>query len=147
MRSISVDRDIDATRAAVWNVLADFPNIASWNSGVKKSFSTSDSASGVGAQRHCDLAPAGELEETVTDWVPEERMIIGIDSTAKLPIARGSATFRLTDGGDSTPTTIDYQYETKWGPLGKLMGPLLDKQLSRGFNGFLEDLETAAKAA
>ena len=32
------------------------------------------------------------------------------------------------------------------GFLGRIMGPLLDRQLSKGFAGFLEDLEKAAIA-
>ena len=62
MREISVQRDIAAHRSAVWGVLADFPNIADWNSGVKVSRATSSATGGIGATRHCDLAPAGGLD-------------------------------------------------------------------------------------
>lgn len=146
MREVQVDRDIDASRSAVWSVLADFPNIARWNSGVKTSVSTSAAASGVGATRHCDLAPAGGLEETIAEWVPEERMVISIDSTKKLPIKSGLVTFTLDEADGRTPTDVVYRYETKFGPLGALMGPVLDKQLAKGFAGFLTDLEVAARA-
>ena len=83
MRSIDVSRDIPAPRSAVWEILADFPNISRWNTGVKVSFATSDAVGGVGARRHCDLAPIGELEETIQEWVPEERLVVAIDSAAK----------------------------------------------------------------
>ena len=145
MRTISVSRDIPASRAAVWGVLADFPNIADWNSGVKKSFSTSESVEGVGAQRHCDLAPAGKLEETVVGWQPEEQLVIRIDSAATLPIKTGEVTFSLVEDGDFTATSVDYDFETKFGPIGSLMGPMIEKQLTKGFTGFLDDLEAAAK--
>ena len=68
MREITVEKDVEAPVDAVWAVLADFPNIADWNGGVKKSFSTNDQTDGVGATRHCDLSPAGGLEETVVEW-------------------------------------------------------------------------------
>lgn len=42
MRTIEVERYIEAPQDDVWAVLANFPNIASWNNGVKESFSTSD---------------------------------------------------------------------------------------------------------
>ncbi len=84
VRTIDVKRHIEAPRGDVWAVLADFPNITSWNGGVKKSFSTSDATNGVGAQRHCDLAPMGALEETVQVWEPEARMEISIDSAEGL---------------------------------------------------------------
>jgi hypothetical protein len=73
MRSISLSQDIQAPRSAVRVVLADFPNISDWNSGVKTSFSTSESAEGIGATRHCDLAPAGKLEETIIGWTTRRR--------------------------------------------------------------------------
>ena len=92
MRSITVKRRTSAAPAAV---LADFPNIAAWSSGVKMSFSTSESTSGVGAQRHCDLAPFGALEETVKEWEEERRLVVNIDSVKKLPMSRGVATFLL----------------------------------------------------
>ncbi len=132
-------------RSAVWEVLADFPNIARWNSGVAKSFATSDAVGGVGAQRHCDLSPTGTLEETITEWDPDKRMVVSIDSATKLPIRRGEVTFTLSGEGEESATEIDYRYDTKWGPVGRLMGPLLDSQLTKGFNGFLADLEAAAK--
>ncbi len=134
-----------APRSAVWAVLADFPNIASWNSGVTTSYATSDAETGVGAQRHCDLSPTGTLEETVREWDPENRLVVSIDSATRLPIRRADVTFTLGDDRDRTVTTIDYRYDTAWGPIGRLMAPVLDNQLRKGFNGFLVDLEEAAR--
>jgi len=126
---------------AVWAVLADFPNIADWNSGVKASHATSDATSGVGATRHCDLAPLGALEETIAEWDEGRRMVVNIDSAAKVPIKRGVATFVI----DGETTTVDYAYEPA-GVLGKLMAPVLSRQLTKGFQGFLQDLDAAANA-
>jgi hypothetical protein len=55
-------------------------------------------------------------------------------------------TFTLTDNGGSTTTTVDYDFETKWGPIGSMMGGSIEKQLTKGFTGFLGDLDTAAQA-
>lgn len=146
MRSITVSRRIPSAPADVWAVLADFPNIATWNSGVAKSFATSESTSGVGAQRHCDLAPFGQLEETVKEWDDARRMVISIDSAKKLPIAHGEVTFDLRPEGDVTEVSIDYSYKPKFGFFGEIMGSLtLDGQLSKGFNGFLKDLDSASR--
>ncbi len=130
---------MSASSSAVWGVLADFPNISTWNGGIKASHATSTATAGVGAQRHCDLAPLGTLEETIAEWVDGERMVVNIDSATKLPIERGVAIFTI---GDDT-TEIDYEYEPK-GLLGKLMGPILARQLTKGFTGFLDDLDAAA---
>jgi hypothetical protein len=124
----------------VWAVLADFPNISDWNGGVKASHDTGDGVVGLGAQRHCDLAPVGGLEETITGWQPNEQLVVSIDSASKLPISNGLATFTLADG----ETTVDYAYEPK-GLIGRITGPLLDRQLRKGFRGFLADLQQAAQ--
>lgn len=139
MRSVHVSRQMSATRSAVWSVLADFPGISTWNGGVKSSHATSEVTRGVGARRHCDLAPVGTLEETIAEWVEGERLVVDIDSATKLPIERGVATFTI---GDHT-TTIDYEFEPK-GLVGRLTAPLLARQLTKGFTGFLLDLDTAA---
>lgn len=139
MRSIHVTRPMTAPRTAVWSVLADFPNISAWNGGVTNSYATSEATRGVGATRHCDLAPMGELEETIAAWDEGSRMVVDIDSAKRLPIRRGTATFALTDGA----TSIDYEYEPS-PVLGRVLGPLLDRQLTKGFEGFLADLDAAA---
>ncbi len=145
MREIQVQKSIEAPKSAVWAVLADFPNISKWNGGVAASFATSEATGGVGATRHCDLSPAGELEETIVEWTPESKLVVSIDSAKKLPLQSGLATFTLDDsGGENCTTAINYRYQTKWGLLGSLMGPLMDGQLRKGFKGFLDDLEAEA---
>jgi hypothetical protein len=144
MSTINVNKQMTASREAVWGVLADFANIADWNSGVTKSFSTSDATEGVGAKRHCDLKPVGELEETIAGWDPMREMVISIDSASKLPIKSGLVTFTI-DGDDTAPGVgIHYDYTAKHGPIGRLVTPLLDRQLKKGFGGFLDDLDAEA---
>ncbi len=146
MRSIKVSRRIPSAPAKVWAVLADFPNIATWNTGVAKSFATSDSTGGVGAQRHCDLTPFGELEETVREWDETRRMVISIDSAKKVPIAHGEVTFVLTPADGATEVSVNYAYKPKFGLLGQIMASLaLDRQLTKGFKGFLKDLDAASQ--
>jgi uncharacterized protein YndB with AHSA1/START domain len=146
MRSVNVSRRISSAPAKVWAILADFPNIATWNTGVAKPFATSDSTSGVGAQRHCDLTPFGELEETVREWDDSRRMVISIDSAKGLPIARGEVTFVLDSTDDGTVVNVTYAYEPRFGLLGRILGSLaLDGQLTKGFTGFLKDLDTASQ--
>ena len=147
MGSITTTSVIAAPRSAVWAVLADFPNVADWNTGVNKSFSTSEANNGVGAQRHCDIAPAGQLEETIRKWEPESMMAISIDSAKKMPIKSALGTFTLEDRGDSTSVRLDFEYLARFGPIGKLIGPLLDKQFAKSFDGYMTDLEAAVQAA
>ena len=74
------------------------------------------------------------------------RMVISIDSAKKLPIAHGEVTFVLSPVDDATEVSINYAYKPKFGLLGQIMGSLaLDGQLTKGFQGFLNDLEAASR--
>ena len=146
MRNVKVEKQMRAPREDVWRVLADFPNIADWNSGVKASFATGAQTEGIGATRHCDLAPLGQLEETVRGWDAGEQLVISIDSASRVPIKHGMVTFDLDDESGGTRVSISYEYQPKYGFVGQAIGGLLDRQLTTGFTGFLDDLETEALA-
>ncbi len=147
MRNVKVERTLAAPRSSVWAVLADYPSIVDWNDGVKNSYAIGDATEGVGAERQIDLVFKGaRMRETVAEWVPEERMVIAIDKVEKLPIKQATMTFTLSDGGETTPFTMSYDYEPKGGPLAFIFGPLLDRLFNKGFNGFIDNLEPAAQA-
>lgn len=144
--NVRLERRLDSSPAQVWSVLADYPNIAGWNSGITASYSTSDSTEGVGAQRHCDLAPMGGLDETIREWVPEERLVISIDKASKIPIKQALMTFSLTPDGGGTSFAMNYDYEAKGGPISGLMGRMLRGRLEKGFTGFIDELAPTAAA-
>jgi uncharacterized protein YndB with AHSA1/START domain len=147
MSSLQVSSEIQAPVATVWGVLANFPNIADWNSGVKKSYATGEQTEGVGASRHCDLAPSGTLEETIQEWQPNEKIAVSIDSSSKSPLKSGLGTFDLSPGGsESTTVALNLEYELKWGLIGRLIGPAVHRQLTKGFEGSLRELDTAASS-
>ena len=149
MRNVKVEQKVAATRSSVWAVLADYPNIDGWNDGVLKSYAIGDATEGAGAQRQCDLAPKGamRMRETVTEWIPEEKMVILVDNIEKQPIKEATMTFTASDGGgETTALTMSYDYDPKGGPLAFLFGPMLDRQMKKAFHGFIGNLESAAQA-
>ncbi len=73
-------------------------------------------------------------------------MVIRIDSAKKLPIAHAEVTFVLSSADDATEVSVNYAYKPKFGLLGQIMGSLvLDGQLTKGFKGFLNDLDAASQ--
>lgn len=148
MRTVTVERVVAAPQSSVWAVLADYPNIVDWNEGIVASYAIGDATEGVGAQRQCDLAPNGKMRmrETVTAWDPEEKLAVSIDNIEKMPVKAASMTFLLADRGDSTALTMRYEYDPKGGVLAAMLGPMMDKQMHKGFNGFVDNLEPAAQA-
>ena len=145
MRNITIERTVAAPRASVWAVLADYPNIADWNDGVQKSHAIGEAVEGVGAQRQCELTQ-GAMRETVTEWVPDEKMVIAIDKIEKMPVSDAQMTFTLADRGEKTSVTMSYEYDPKGGPFGFLVAAMLSRPMNKGFNGFIDSLERAARA-
>jgi len=147
MRNVQAEQTLTAPKTNVWAVLADYPNIVEWNDGIKNSYAIGDATEGVGAQRQTEIVPNGKMRmrETVSEWVPEERMVIVVDKIEKQPIKQATMTLTLSGGGDTTPCTMRYDYEPKGGPLAFLFGPMLDKQMKKAFHGFMNNLETAAQ--
>jgi len=147
MRNVNEEREVAAPRSSVWAVLADYPNIDDWNDGVTNSFAIGDATEGVGAQRKTELAPDGEMRmrETVTEWVPEERMVMAIDKMEKMPVKQARMTFTLSGGDETTLFTMSYDYEPK-GALWSFLGPVLDRQFGKGVSGFIDLLEPVAQA-
>jgi len=148
MRNVKVGRDLTASRSSVWAVLADYPNIADWNEGLLKSYAIGDATEGVGAQRQTELVPNGtmRMRETVTEWTPEERMVLEVDQIEKMPVKQATMTFLLSGSGDTTTLTMDYDYEPKGGPFAFILGLLIDRQMTKGLGGFIDNLEAAAQA-
>ncbi|MBN4047468.1 SRPBCC family protein [Acidimicrobiaceae bacterium AH-315-P05] len=148
MRNVKAERILAAQRTTVWAVLADYPNIVDWNDGIKRSYAIGEATEGVGAQRQCDIVPNGRMRmrETVSEWVPEERMVIVVDDIEKQPIKAATMTLTLSSRGEATPCTMSYDYEPKGGPLAFVFGPMLDRQMKKAFQAFMENLESAAQA-
>ncbi len=146
MRNLKIERTVQAPRSSVWAVLADYPNIADWNGGVINSRAIGDATEGVGAQRQCELDGSVAMRETVTEWTPEEKMVIAIDQIEKMPVAKATMTFTLSDGGAATPMTMSYDYEPKGGPFGFVVAAMMGRPMNKGFNGFIDSLEKAAQA-
>jgi hypothetical protein len=144
MPSISLERSTTKSKDALWEVIADFPNIAKWNSGVKTSVSTSDAERGVGATRHCQLSPAGALDERILAWEEGQRVKISVDQAKTAPIKTATADFTLTETPHGVLLAVDYEFTPKGGALGKAASPGLKLAFTKAFNGFLEDWDNAA---
>lgn len=143
MNTVITARTIPHSKEKVWAIIDDFPNIHVWNPGVKNSHSTSiDTETGEGAQRHCDLAPFGSFEERITEYVPNEKMVVDIYDGAKLPpIKNMVAEIKLQElGVDSTRVSFSFSYDTK-GIMGKIMNPIMIKpKMTEGTENFLKGL-------
>ena len=142
---------IDAPKDVVWKVLDDFPAIAAWSAGIQNSYSTGDTdvATGLGAERRCELGGKKVLDERISSYTAGESMTIDVWNVEGLPLKSSQATFAVRDlGAGKTEATIDATAEPKLpGLLVKLLGPILSKGIAKNFSGLLDELATASQAA
>ncbi len=137
---------INASKSAVWSVLADFPNIADWTGQVKSSRRTSEAHNGLGAERTCELAPFGSLDERIIGWEPEQLLQVDVHTVSKMPIKRSVTTFTLREiDANTTEVTMAPEAEAKGGLMSGLIAKRLEKALPKAALQLLDDLKVAVE--
>lgn len=99
-RHLTVRRQMAASCASVWDVCADFPNLADHWGGLKGSRPVGDQTHGVGARRQVDLAPVGTLVETVTAWEEGRTIATTNQPSALVPLKQAESRLTLEPDGD-----------------------------------------------
>uniref|UniRef100_A0A2A4YXF7 SRPBCC family protein n=1 Tax=OCS116 cluster bacterium TaxID=2030921 RepID=A0A2A4YXF7_9PROT len=150
MTIFSVEKIINAPKDKVWKLLADFENIDFFNDAINKSYLIDESKNGgLGATRHCDLSDGKNyLQERVLKWDEGEGMTIDIYATS-MPIKSNIVRFEIEEFGDKTKARMIFDYEMKFGLLGKLMSKLgltafMRKQTNLVLDGLASKAETSA---
>ena len=138
---------LQAPVESVWAVLADFGAVSTWNPAISNSYSTGDLNAGLGASRHCDLAPLGSTEESITGWEPHKQLVVTVDSATKVPFKTGRMIFDLEPKGDTTEVTMAFEYEPKGGPMSGMIGRRMEKRLASQMITVLDGLEAGAHEA
>ncbi len=140
----NAQRTINAPRDAVWAVLDDFPRISTWSAGIQKSYATGDTntATGLGAERRCELGGNKILDERISAYSPGESMTIEIWNVEGLPLKSSRVTFSVRSTGPaSTEVVIDAEANPKLpGFLVRLLHPLLSRAIAKKFAGLLDEL-------
>ena len=143
-RHLIVRRQMAAPCPSVWTVFADFPNLADHWSGLKASRPIGDQTHGVGARREVDLKPVGTLVETVTAWEEARTIATTNQPSALVPFKQAESRLTLEPNGDGTAITFDYRYVPRGGPMGRLIGPVIDRRLRTDFESMLAAIDGAA---
>lgn len=139
MPEFTITHQINAPVERVWAVLDNFGDIAQWSPGVKRSELTSDGPVAEGSTRHCDFAPLGGVNERIDTYMPNERMTVNLYETFKLPISGAIADFNIAEHDNGTQLTLHYKYTPN--RLGRVVKGSTDKQMRKGMNGLVEDLQ------
>ena len=146
MTTLTNQITIAAPRGAVWQALTDLDLLAQYDPGVRSSQLVGEQASGLGAQRRCDLRPAGWFIERVAAWQPEEALAFEL-VTCSFPVSSLRHDYTLTQTADHTVVTQMMTYELKYGLAGKALDvAVMRRQWDRGIKGFLHGLQQHVQA-
>jgi hypothetical protein len=146
-RHLTVSRRVDAPCDSVWAVIADFPNLANHWDGLRASRPIGDQVQGVGARRQVALKPMGTLVEEVTAWEEGRTLATANQPSALVPFKKAEARITLEPDGEGAAIAFDYRYVPRGGPMGRLIGPVIDKMLRGNFESMLAAIEEAARSA
>jgi hypothetical protein len=145
-RHLVVQRHLSSSSAAVWELLADFPNLARHWDGLRATEGIGEQTRGVGARRRVHLKPLGSMEEVVTAWEEGHRIDTENHANALVPFKHATSSLRLEPDGLGTLATFDYRFVPRGGPVGMITGPLIGRMLTSTFNDMLEATDKAASA-
>lgn len=140
MAKITVQRTIKAPLKDVWASWDDFANIYKFNPGITHSslLETRKAATGIGAQRVCELGSKDWIREEIIDYAPEKLMKIHIyEGTLPLKEAFATIDFKKV-GARETKITFNMDFTPKFGPFGQLMVPLMKPQFKKLLGELLE---------
>ena len=138
MPQITITRRINAAVDVVWSVLDDYGDIQRWSPSVKRSRLTSAGPTGVGTTRHCDFA-FGAAVERIEAYVPDSRLTVRLIEMFKLPMSDAVADLMLTPDGEATELAFTYRFTPNL--MGRLLGGVLEKQLSNGLGALVNGLQ------
>ena len=147
MKAVSYQIHVDAPTEKVWNILADFGGVYRYSPGVRSSHSTSQVNGGVGATRHCDLLPAGSVEERIVEWTEGQSYTLEIyEGKGTPPFKHAVATLKLKPEAGGTRVFASLDYSLKYGPVGAVMDKVMVQRfLDKGFQGLLSGLKHHAE--
>lgn len=137
---------IAAAQGAVWKALTDLDQLAAYDPGVRASHIVGEVTHGPGAQRRCELRPAGWFVERVVTWEPEARLGIQLFECS-LPVLTLRHDYTLEHDSEGTIVTQVMTYELKYGAVGRLLDAVaMRRNWDAGIKAFLAGLKDHVEA-
>jgi uncharacterized protein YndB with AHSA1/START domain len=148
-RSIRVERRLDASPEAVFEVIADHARYDRF-AGVRRSMVVEPgepTPNGLGAVRWVWLGPF-RFEEEITAFEPPSRLDYLIRDVRALPFRHEGGSIRLAPDGRGTHAVWTSSFEIPLPLVGRAMDWVFSRQLERGFGQVLErSAELSAEAS
>jgi hypothetical protein len=118
---------IDAPLEEVWARLAKLEDIRLWSEAIVDARCDDGRARGVGAERTCRLRGGIVIQERWVAW--DEGRSFTYDGVGVPLVAHARNTWSVQAEGDRTLLVSEAQVVLKGGPVGRLLEPLLSRQI------------------
>ena len=141
--TFQIERHLDAPRARTWEVLS---NLDGWGAHAPNLSKTEVIAgAGEGAVRQCHNNAGKSWAETCTLWQPGQRYVMEVDTSDypyPMDVMRG--TFSVDDDGPGSRVTLRFDYQFKYGIIGRVLGAMARPMFSRTCRRLLDSHEAEA---
>ncbi len=123
MGQLTMHRTFDAPKKVVWDVITD-PGVYE---AVAPNLTSVEiiEGTGEGMVRKCTDTNGNSWTETCHNWEPEQGFAVTVDTGTsefhKRLFTRFEGEWRLSTGDDGVVATIQFAYDTKYGPFGWLL--------------------------
>ena len=123
---------INAPRLEVWSAIADIGAIARFAPTITESYIIGNETGGIGARRFCRHKLMGGIEEEVVAWEEGRLQKLAVTAGVPAPARNVAGTYELVDTADGrTDLRLSIEFEMGWGPVGRLMKPMMGLMLKR----------------
>lgn len=142
MTTFETSRVVAAPRARVWDVISDVAGLAAYAPNL--SASELVDGSGEGMRRRCYNNAGDGWSETCTLWEPDHRYTMEVDtSDYPYPLRAMRGTWAVEDDTRGTRISLRYEYELKYGVVGRALGVLMRPVFARTCRKMLDNYEAA----
>jgi hypothetical protein len=135
---------IPMPRAQAWEKLRDLSVAHNYVPGVTAIRIDTAQREGVGASRTVTMQNGSEMQETVEEWTDGHGFLIRLhkgDKVAMPIFSKFYFRYRIDDDGDGTMFSPAMLFETRFGPIGTLLGKVIQK----AFQGVVNDIALAVR--
>jgi len=143
--TVEASRSVPYAVEHVWAVLDGFSDVGEWSSSIHRSWSEGDGpATGVGAERGCELVPGRIVHERIVAYDPCVSMRIEVHRSEGLPITSMVSVYNVeSEGPTATRVSGHASLDLNLPPvLLKALKTRLDAKLSERIEQAFSDLET-----
>ncbi len=142
MSSLTLTHTISAPVERVWDTLKNFGDVYKFHPRVKRSPLLGVRRGGIGAQRRCEFHDGNHIVEQVVGWDDGRSLTIEIVE-GSMPLRRAGGRISLQPHGAETIVVFSFEYEPKFGLLGKVMDVMMMRgQFRKMLGEVLDGLET-----